>query len=93
MLSATSHVRVQVEQARMDILRWMRRRWLGVKQEGGFDKLDDWALVEIAHGSSLSSYGACKYSLYMFRNRCEAGRAAQPERTPCNTHRQATRQS
>ncbi|GJE85692.1 BTB/POZ and CAP-Gly domain-containing protein [Phanerochaete sordida] len=49
MLSATSHVRVQVEQTRMDILRWMRRRWVGVKQEGGFDKLDDWALVEIAH--------------------------------------------
>lgn len=49
MLSSTSHVRVQVEQARMDILRWMRRRWAGVKQEGGFDKLDDWALVEIAH--------------------------------------------
>ncbi|EKM57939.1 uncharacterized protein PHACADRAFT_251852 [Phanerochaete carnosa HHB-10118-sp] len=49
MLSATSHVRVQVEQTRMDILRWMRRRWVGVKQEGGFDKLEDWALVEIAH--------------------------------------------
>ena len=51
MLSATSHVRVQVEQARMDILRWLRRRWVGVKQESGFDKLDDWALVEISHGA------------------------------------------
>lgn len=50
MLSPTSHVRVQVEQARVDILRWLRRRWIGVKQEGGFDKLDDWALVEISHG-------------------------------------------
>lgn len=37
----------------MDILRWMRRRWVGVKQEGGFDKLEDWALVEIAHGPLL----------------------------------------
>ncbi|KIP06327.1 hypothetical protein PHLGIDRAFT_119037 [Phlebiopsis gigantea 11061_1 CR5-6] len=49
MLSATSHIRVQVEQTRMDILRWLRRRWIGVKQESGFDKLEDWALGEIAH--------------------------------------------
>lgn len=50
MLSPTSHVRVQVEQARMDVVRWLRRRWLGVKQEGGFNALDPWAVKEICHG-------------------------------------------
>ncbi len=51
MLSSTSHIRVQVEQARMDILRWLRKRWMAVRQEGGFDSLDGWALKEISHGS------------------------------------------
>lgn len=50
MLSSTSHVRVQVEQTRMDVLRWLRRRWINVKQEGGFDTLESWALKEISHG-------------------------------------------
>ncbi|KAL4249775.1 hypothetical protein ABKN59_007599 [Abortiporus biennis] len=49
MLSSTSHIRVQVEQTRVDILRWLRRRWIGVRQEGGFDSLDGWALKEISH--------------------------------------------
>ncbi|TCD60035.1 hypothetical protein EIP91_010856 [Steccherinum ochraceum] len=49
MLSSTSHIRVQVEQTRMDIIRWLRKRWVGVKQEGGFDNLDGWALKEISH--------------------------------------------
>ena len=50
MLSATSHVKVQVEQARMDVIRWLRRRWINVKQEGAFDHLEPWALKEISHG-------------------------------------------
>lgn len=50
MLPSTSHIRVQVEQTRMDIIRWLRKRWIGVKQEGGFDSLDGWALKEISHG-------------------------------------------
>ncbi|KAI0915857.1 hypothetical protein AcV5_003350 [Taiwanofungus camphoratus] len=54
MLSSTSHIRVQVEQARMDILRWLRRRWLGVKQEGGFDALEGWAVKEISHEIEVS---------------------------------------
>ncbi|KAH9915626.1 uncharacterized protein B0H18DRAFT_1124832 [Fomitopsis serialis] len=54
MLSATSHVRVSVEQARMDILRWLRRRYLNVKQEGGFDCLEPWAAKEIASELELS---------------------------------------
>lgn len=52
LLSSTSQIRVQVEQTRMDLLRWLRRRWVGVRQEGGFDTLEGWALKEISHGQS-----------------------------------------
>ncbi|KAI0697014.1 hypothetical protein BC835DRAFT_801481 [Cytidiella melzeri] len=55
MLSSTSHVRVQVEQARTDVVRWLKRRWMGVKQECGFDNLDPWALKEISHVDDLFS--------------------------------------
>lgn len=50
LLSPTSHMRIQVEQTRMDIIRWLRRRWANVRQEGGFDGLESWALKEISHG-------------------------------------------
>ncbi|RDB30179.1 hypothetical protein Hypma_012352 [Hypsizygus marmoreus] len=48
MLSSTSHIRVQVEQARVDLLKWIGKRWLGIRQEGGFDDLEGWALKEIS---------------------------------------------
>ncbi|KAG6856981.1 hypothetical protein H0H87_011370 [Tephrocybe sp. NHM501043] len=48
MLSSTSHIRVQVEQARVDLLKWIGKRWLGIRQEGGFDQLEGWALKEIS---------------------------------------------
>ncbi|KZT18795.1 hypothetical protein NEOLEDRAFT_117033 [Neolentinus lepideus HHB14362 ss-1] len=48
MLSSTSHLRVQVEETRLDVLRWLRKKWLGVRQEGGFDNLEGWALKEIS---------------------------------------------
>ncbi|TFK46743.1 hypothetical protein OE88DRAFT_1720946 [Heliocybe sulcata] len=50
MLSSTSHVRVQVEDTRVDVLRWLRKKWMGVRQTGGFDKLEGWALKEISGG-------------------------------------------
>lgn len=53
MLSSTSHIRVQVEQTRMDVLNWLRRRWIGVRQEGGFDSLEGWAIKEISHGACV----------------------------------------
>lgn len=34
----------------MDVLRWLRHRWLGVRQDGGFDGLEGWALKEISYG-------------------------------------------
>ncbi|KAJ7593454.1 hypothetical protein C8J56DRAFT_498559 [Mycena floridula] len=48
MLGQTSHVRIQVEQARVDILSWLRRRWVNVRAEGGFESLEGWAVKEIA---------------------------------------------
>ncbi|EJC98218.1 uncharacterized protein FOMMEDRAFT_23792 [Fomitiporia mediterranea MF3/22] len=48
LLSGTSQIRVQVEQTRMDLLRWMRRRWAGIRNEGGFDSLESWAIKEIS---------------------------------------------
>ena len=34
-------------------LKWLRRRWVGVKQVDGFDKLDGWLLKELSHGKKL----------------------------------------
>ena len=54
LLSPISHMRVQVEQTRMDVIRWLKRRWANVRQESGFDGLESWALKEISHGMSLN---------------------------------------
>ncbi|KAF9456177.1 hypothetical protein BDZ94DRAFT_1327146 [Collybia nuda] len=48
MLSSTSHIRVQVEEARMDVVRWIGKRWVNIRQEGGFDDLEGWAVKEIS---------------------------------------------
>ncbi|KAI1785245.1 hypothetical protein LXA43DRAFT_1117799 [Ganoderma leucocontextum] len=48
LLSSTSRVRVQAEQARMDIVRYIRRRWLTIKQDDGFAGLEGWAAKELA---------------------------------------------
>lgn len=53
MLSPTSHVRVLIDQVRMDVVKWLRKRWLGIRNDGGFDMLENWALKELAHGLSL----------------------------------------
>lgn len=51
-LSNNSGIRQQVEMTRMHVVRWMRNRWVGVHQEGGFDRLEGWALKELSHGMS-----------------------------------------
>lgn len=56
MLSSTSTIRVLVEELRMDILRWLRKRWVGVRQEGGFNALEGWAVKEISGGKSFYFY-------------------------------------
>ncbi|KAJ6557753.1 hypothetical protein B0H19DRAFT_1148514 [Mycena capillaripes] len=52
LLSQTSHVRVQVEQARMDVLQWIKRGGRGradrVAREGGLDGVEAWAVREIS---------------------------------------------
>ena len=53
-LSSTSQIRVQVEQTRLDILRMIRRRWVSIRQEGGFDNMETWVTAEISDGTSLS---------------------------------------
>lgn len=36
LLPQTSHVRIQVEETRMEVLRWIRPRWKDVREKGGF---------------------------------------------------------
>ncbi|TFK20474.1 hypothetical protein FA15DRAFT_625369 [Coprinopsis marcescibilis] len=48
LLSATSHIRVEVEQTRLELLKWIGKRWIGIRQEQGFDNLEGWALKEIS---------------------------------------------
>ncbi|KAH9478923.1 hypothetical protein JR316_0009386 [Psilocybe cubensis] len=48
MLPVTSHVHVQVEQTRVELLRWIGKHWLEVRMEKGFDVLEGWALKEIS---------------------------------------------
>jgi hypothetical protein len=53
MLPPTSLIRHKVEETRVELLRWMKKRWVAVRMEGGFDKLDPWALKEISYGKVL----------------------------------------
>ena len=36
LLPATSHIRVQVEQTRFELLKWIGKLWLGIRQEREF---------------------------------------------------------
>ncbi|KXN84931.1 hypothetical protein AN958_11914 [Leucoagaricus sp. SymC.cos] len=47
-LSPTSQIRQQVEQARIELLKWISKRWLQIRQEHGFDNLEGWAIKEIS---------------------------------------------
>jgi hypothetical protein len=49
-LSHTSPVRALVEATRMDVVKSLKKRWLGARQEGAFEPLEDWALKELSHG-------------------------------------------
>ena len=50
MLSSTSLIRQRVEDTRVELLKWMKKRWVSIRMEGGFDNLEPWALKEISHG-------------------------------------------
>jgi hypothetical protein len=55
LLPAMSRVRALVERTREDVLRYLRIRWINVRQESGFNELEGWALKEISHGECSSS--------------------------------------
>lgn len=56
LLPATSRVRALVERTREDILRYLRIRWINVRQESGFNDMEGWALKEISHGKHPCIY-------------------------------------
>ena len=53
MLSPTSFIKQKVEDTRIELLRWMKKRWVSIRMEGGLDNLDPCALKEISHGKTL----------------------------------------
>lgn len=68
MLPATSLVRQRVEETRVELLRWMKKRWVVIRMEGGFDKLDGWALKEIGHGKGTYSDRRCETKAEVCQN-------------------------
>jgi len=49
-LKPRSRTRQQVEIAREGILSHIRRRWMQIREAGGFDGLENWSVKEIADG-------------------------------------------
>jgi len=47
-LSSTSQIRQQVDQTRIDLSKWISKRWLQIRQEHGFDALEGWAIKELS---------------------------------------------
>ncbi|KZO95307.1 hypothetical protein CALVIDRAFT_466959, partial [Calocera viscosa TUFC12733] len=47
-LSQGGDVRNKVEEARKQLLTWLKKRWAGVRLVGGFDVLKSWSLKEIS---------------------------------------------
>jgi len=39
-----------VEQTQSDVIERIGKRWLNIRQEGGFDDLEGWAIKEISDG-------------------------------------------
>jgi hypothetical protein len=62
-LSSTSTICVQVEEVQVDIPQWLCKRWVGVRQEGGFKPLKG--------GQSKRSPGVCipAFIIIYFANR------------------------
>ena len=42
--------RQQIEQAKDGVLEHIRRRWMQIRDAGGFDGLENWSLKEISDG-------------------------------------------
>ena len=46
----------------------MKKRWVAIRMEGGFDKLDGWALKEIGHGKGTHSNLRCETKAEVCQN-------------------------
>ena len=46
----------------------MKKRWVAIRMEGGFDKLDGWALKEIGHGKGTHSDPRCETKAEICQN-------------------------
>ncbi|KAF9495471.1 hypothetical protein BDN71DRAFT_1488902 [Pleurotus eryngii] len=70
MLSETSHIRIQVDDTRMDVLRYIKKRWLTIRQDSGFDQLEGWAVKEIANelNVTVDDLNAAAQRLPVYRN-------------------------
>lgn len=55
MFPAASHIVIQAEKTRLEVIRWLRGRWVDVKRAGGFDTIAGWSLKELSHGEQLGS--------------------------------------
>jgi hypothetical protein len=66
LLQATSHIRVQVEQTRLELLKWIGKHWLGIRQERGFDALEGWALKEISDRTSFPKIFSFFFLIFFF---------------------------
>ena len=53
-LSPRSIGRHRVEMARSAVLGHIRRRWLQIRDQGGFSSLENWSIKEIADGTCCS---------------------------------------
>ena len=70
-LSPRSKGRIQIEEAKEGVLGHIRRRWMQVRDGGGFDGLEPWSLKEISHGESClavfadnSQRSKCQKTIY-----------------------------
>ncbi|KAF7319759.1 hypothetical protein MKEN_00758300 [Mycena kentingensis (nom. inval.)] len=58
LLAPTSHIRVQVEQTRVEVVAWMKKGGRGridrIAREGGLDGVEGWAIREIADALEVS---------------------------------------
>lgn len=46
--------RARLEDARQDILKYIKSRWIGIKALNGFERLENWCLKELSDGESFS---------------------------------------
>lgn len=54
LLTSRAQARVLVEDARSGILSYIKRKWVLIRNAGGFDDLEPWCAKELADGASSS---------------------------------------